>query len=247
MTEDLARAYSFLDRGDKWGNRRVPSMVGTAVYLDELPLRLDANYLQVERKADAAEIEAEARRLKRRMVFIPDTELGERLAPYFDERGWIVRRTLLMAQRREPELDADLSLVEEVEEEELRPARRALNAGMPWGAPEVLDQLFAGKHVIGRQVEARYFAVKVDGEVVSYTDLYREGRDAQIEDVGTLDEHRERGYATAVVLAAIAAARERGAEFVFLVSDYEDWPKKWYERLGFDELGYYVKFVAPNT
>ena len=37
-TEDLlARAYAFLDRGDMHGNRRAPSSVGTAVYLDELP------------------------------------------------------------------------------------------------------------------------------------------------------------------------------------------------------------------
>jgi ribosomal protein S18 acetylase RimI-like enzyme len=61
--------------------------------------------------------------------------------------------------------------------------------------------------------------------------------------VGTLHDHRGRGYAKAVVLAAIAAARKRGAEFVFLVADHDDWPKELYRRLGFDELGYYVKLV----
>jgi len=243
----LARAYAFLARGDMYGSRSAPSTVGTAVYLDELPRRLDANFLHVEREAEADEIEAEARRLERRMIFVPDTELGERIAPYFAKRGWRVNRVIVMAQRREPELRVELGRVEEVPEEELRPARARLNAGQPWGAPEVMEQLFAGKHVIGRLMEARFFAVKVDGEVVSYTDLYQDGAGAQIEDVGTLPEHRGHGYATAVVLTAIAAARENGAEFVFLVADYEDWPKKWYERLGFDELGYYVKFVAPNT
>jgi ribosomal protein S18 acetylase RimI-like enzyme len=244
---DLARAYAFLALGDMYGSRSVASAVGTAVYLDELPRRLDANYLHVKREAEAEEIEAEARRLERRMIFVPDTELGERIAPYFAERGWRVNRVIVMAQRREVELQTDLARVEEVAEEELRPARARLNAGQPWGAPEVMEQLFAGKHVIGRLMEARFFAVKVDGEVVSYTDLYQDGADAQIEDVGTLHEHRGRGYASAVVLAAIAAARERGAEFVFLVADYEDWPKEWYARLGFEGLGYYVKFVAPRT
>jgi len=109
-----------------------------------------------------------------------------------------------------------------------------------------MEQLFAGKHVIGRSMDVRFFAVKVDGEVVSYTDLYQDGPEAQVEDVGTLHEYRGRGYATAVVLAAIHAARERGAEFVFLVADYEDWPKELYRRLGFDELGYYLKFVHPR-
>ena len=152
------------------------------------------------------------------------------------ERGWRVSRVTVMAQVREPEKQADLSRVEEVAEEELRPARAALNADMPWGAPDVMEQLFAGKHVIGRSMDARFFAVKVDGDVVSYTDLYHDGPEAQVEDVGTLPEHRGQGHATAVVLGAIAAARERGAEFVFLVADYEDWPKELYRRLGFTDI-----------
>jgi GNAT superfamily N-acetyltransferase len=244
MTKDLlARAYGLLDRGDMYGNRTAPSSVGTAVYLDELPKRLDSNFLQVDREADGAEVEAEAARLDRQMIHVPDSRIGERLEPYFTERGWRVNRVTVMAQLREPEKEVDLSGVEEVAEEELRPARSALNAGQPWGRPEVMEQLFAGKHVIGRLIEARFFAVRVDGEVVSYTDLYQDGNEAQIEDVGTLHDHRGKGYATAVVLGAIAAARERGAEFICLVADYEDWPKKLYGRLGFDELGYYVKFV----
>jgi ribosomal protein S18 acetylase RimI-like enzyme len=242
MTEDLARAYAFLARGDMYGGRTEPSPVGTAVYLDELPKRLDANYLRVDRGAPA-EIEAEAKRLERRMLFLPDTELGERVAPDLAERGWRVNRVTVMAQRREPEREADLGLVEEVAEEDLRPARAELNAGRPWGSPDVMAELFAGKHLIGRLMEARFFAIRVGGEVVSYTDLYQDGPEAQVEDVGTLHDHRGRGYAKAVVLAAIAAARKRGAEFVFLVADHDDWPKELYRRLGFDELGYYVKLV----
>jgi ribosomal protein S18 acetylase RimI-like enzyme len=245
MSDDLARAYAFLARGDMYGSRSEPSSVGTAVYLDELPKRLDANFLQVER-GKPAEIEAEAERLDRRMLFMPDPELGERIVPYFEERGWRVNRVTVMAQLREPEREADLSLVDEVAEEDLRPPREQLNAGQPWGRPEVMAELFAGKHLIGNLMEAHFFAVRVGGEVVSYTDLYQDGPEAQVEDVGTLPEHRGRGYATAVVLAAISAARKRGAEFVFLVADREDWPKELYGRLGFDELGYYVKLVHPS-
>jgi ribosomal protein S18 acetylase RimI-like enzyme len=83
--------------------------------------------------------------------------------------------------------------------------------------------------------------------VVSYADLYLRGSDAQIEDVGTLPEHRGRGYASAVVVAAAEAARRAGADLVFLFADAEDWPKELYRRLGFDELGYYVKLFAPGT
>jgi ribosomal protein S18 acetylase RimI-like enzyme len=247
VADDLSRAYAFLDRADMAGERREPSSVGIAVFEDAISRRLDSNFLRVDREADPEEVEAEAERLGRRMIFAPDSEVGERLVPHFQSKGWLVRRHVLMAQVREPEREADLSIVSEVDEPRLRAARQQVVAGQPWAKPEIMAELFAGKELIGRRVRARYFAVLAGGEVVSYTDLYQDGADAQIEDVGTLQEHRERGYASAVVLAAIETARSDGAEFVFLVADLEDWPKELYRRLGFDELGYFVKFIAPHT
>jgi ribosomal protein S18 acetylase RimI-like enzyme len=247
MPDDLARAWAFLDRADMAGNRTIASSVGTAVYDDEVPLRLDSNFLRVEEPAEPEEVLAEAERLDRRMIVFRSTDEGERLAPFFAERGWLVRRHLLMAQLREPERDGDLGLVEEVAEDELRPARQRVVEGQPWSKPEVMAQLFAAKHRIGERARARFFAVRIDGGIVTYSDLYQDGADAQVEDVGTLPEHRGRGYATAIVLAAIAAARADGAEFVFLVADREDWPKELYRKLGFDELGYFVKLVSPGA
>jgi ribosomal protein S18 acetylase RimI-like enzyme len=243
----LARAHAFLDRADMAGEREERSPVGTAVFDDRVPRRLDCNFLRVEREADPETVRSEAGRLRRRMIHVPDAELGERLVPYFRHRDWLVRRHVLMAQLREPEREADLSLVSEVEEPALRAARHQVVTGQPWARPEVMAELFAGKELIGQRARARYFAVVLDGQVVSYTDLYQDDADAQIEDVGTLHEHRGRGYASAVVLKAIAEARADGAEFVFLVADLEDWPKELYRRLGFDELGYFVKLVAPHT
>jgi ribosomal protein S18 acetylase RimI-like enzyme len=247
MDSDLARAYAFLARGEMAGERREPSSIGTAVFDDEVPKRLDSNFLRVERDAEPEVVLEEARRLGRRMIHLEDPELGERLAPFFAERRWLVRRHVVMAQLRRPGRNGDLGLVEEVKEETLRPARHRVVTGQPWGTPEVMAQLFAGKQLISRRVKTRFFALRVDGEVASYTDLYQDGADAQIEDVGTVHEHRGRGYASTVVLAAIAAARRDGAEFVFLVADRDDWPKELYRRLGFDELGYYVKLIAPHT
>jgi len=247
MRDELARAYAFLARGDMGGTREEESRFGTAVYTDELPRRLDGNYLRVEHDAEPEELVGEAQRLERRVIFVPDPKLGEKLAPWFAEQGWRIDRNLVMAQLREPERTADLSLVREVGEKALRPARRRLLAEHPWAEPEVVEQLFQGRAVIAQQVRVRCFGLPVDDEIVSYTDLYSEGPDAQIEDVGTLPEHRGRGYATAVVLAAAAAARSDGADFVFLVADAEDWPKELYRRLGFDEVGHYTKFFVPPT
>ena len=247
MSDHLARAYAFLERADMAGERTENSPVGDAVFDDRVPRRLDSNYLHVKREADGETVQAEAERLQRRMVHVSDSELGERLAPHFKQQGWLMRRHVVMAQVHEPERDADLSVVTEVEEPMLRAARYQVVTGEPWAKPEVMEQLFAAKALIGQRVTARHFAVLLYGKVVSYTDLYQDGADAQIEDVGTLQEHRKRGYASAVILTAISEARKAGAEFVFLVADLEDWPKELYRRLGFDELGYYVKFIAPHS
>ena len=245
MRDELARAYDFLARGDMGGTRVAESPFGRAVYTDALPRRLDGNYLWVDRASEPAELVAEAARLERRLIFVPDPEIGDALAPWFKERGWRIDRHVVMAQLRDPERDADLSLVREVTEPELREARKQVLANEPWATPKVLDQIFAAKGLIGERVRTRFFAAEVDGEIVSYSDLYQDGADAQVEDVGTVPERRNQGHATAVVLAAIAAAREDGAEFVCLVADAHDWPKELYGRLGFDEVGHYTKFFAP--
>jgi spore maturation protein CgeE len=95
-------------------------------------------------------------------------------------------------------------------------------------------------------VRARFFAVVVDGQVAAYADLYDDGRTAQVEDVATLAEHQGRGYASALVLRALDEAHQSGCDLVFLVSDEDDWPQALYRRLGFDDLGRYVKFIRPR-
>jgi ribosomal protein S18 acetylase RimI-like enzyme len=243
---DLERIFAFAARGDMGGDRTVPSRYGTAVYSDRVPKRLDANYLRIEKPVpDAQSLVEELRRLRRRMAWFPDSVAGERLAPQFEQLGWRIDRHAVMAQRRRPERTADTALVREVDEPALRAARRRLLEPEPWASPDVVEQLFLGKELIAERVRMRCFAVAVDGEVVSYTDLYLRDGLAQIEDVGTLPEYRGHGYASAVVLAAVEEARRSGAGLVFLFADAEDWPKQLYRRLGFDQLGYYVKFLAP--
>lgn len=246
MREELARAYRFLARGDMGGTRVEDTPSGRAVFTDELPRRFDGNYLWVDRYTDPEDLVAEAERHRRPLIFVPDPEIGDRLAPWFEEQGWRVDRHVVMAQLRKPEREADLSLVRELREEDLRAARRQVLSGFPWATDEVLAQIFAAKRLIGERVRARFFGAVLDGEVVSYSDLYQDAGEAQVEDVGTLPEHRNHGYASAVILAAVDAARSDGAEFVFLVADAHDWPQELYGRLGFDTVGNYTKFFVGS-
>jgi ribosomal protein S18 acetylase RimI-like enzyme len=174
-----------------------------------------------------------------------DEELGERLRPEFNALGWRTPRHIFMAQRREPEKSADLSIVREVDQAALRPGRKQRILAEPWGNPALAEQILDSKILFGEHAETRFFGVIVDGEIVAWTDLYIGNDIAQIEDVATLEEHREKGYATAVVLRAAHEARRKGADLVYLVADDEDWPKVWYRRLGFDTVGRVYKFIAP--
>ena len=175
-----------------------------------------------------------------------DAELGERLEPQFRDLGWNVRRHIWMAQLREPEKSADLGIVEEVDAAALRAGRTAEILRYPWGTPAVADQLFKAKAQLGERATTRYFGVPVEGEIVSWSDLYVAQGVGQVEDVATKEEHRGKGYATAVVLRAAQEARDQGADLVFLVADGDDWPKALYARLGFDTVGRLTKFFLTG-
>jgi predicted GNAT family acetyltransferase len=105
--------------------------------------------------------------------------------------------------------------------------------------------LLDAKRLLAERAETRFFGVEADGQVVAWTDLYVAQDVAQVEDVATLEEHRGKGFATAVVLRAVEEGRNAGADLVFLVADGEDWPKLLYQRLGFDEIGRCYKFATP--
>lgn len=250
---DFDRAFDFMTRADMAGSRREPFRFGTAVFTPERPLRYDSNYLLVERVPDevtAAELAEEAERvqgpagLPHRLLFFRDARIAERFAPELGQAGWRHERHVLMAYRRPPEREADTSIVTEVAADTIRPARERQIRSYPWGTPEVAQQLLDAKAHI--PAETRFFAVLVNSDVASYADLYLSGDVAQVEDVATMPEHRERGYASAVVLRAVHEAKMAGAELVFLVADAEDWPRELYGRLGFDEIGENAKLIRTD-
>jgi GNAT superfamily N-acetyltransferase len=217
-------------------------------------LRYDSNYLLVEavpNGVSASELADEADRvqgtagLEHRHLLFRDAALGERFAPELVSLGWRRDRHVLMAHRRASEREVDIRIVTEVADAALRPARERQIRSYPWGTPEVARQLLDAKARI--PVETRFFAVVAGGSIASYGDLYFDGEIAQVEDVATMPEHRGRGYASAVVLRAVAEARAVGARLVFLVADAEDWPKDLYGRLGFDVIGANVKLLRPTT
>jgi ribosomal protein S18 acetylase RimI-like enzyme len=254
MADVLERIHRFEREIEMAGSQTIESPLGVGILEPSLPLRHDSNYLLVEQLplgAGAQELADEAERilggagLKHRAVMCFDAASGEKLEPQFMELGWNVRRHIWMAQLRESAKSADLSIVEEVGEADLRPGRTAEILQYPWGSEEVAQQLMDAKILLAERATTRFFGVRVKGEIVSWSDLYVAQGVGQVEDVATEPEHRGRGYATAVVVRAAEEARRAGADLVFLVADDEDWPKELYARLGFDPVGLLHKFIRP--
>jgi ribosomal protein S18 acetylase RimI-like enzyme len=252
VTDELARIHRFEREIEMAGTQNVESPLGVGVLTPELPRRHDSNYLLLERADTALEAMTEADRVLggagagHRVILVLDERLGERLLPEFQAAGWGVNRHAFMVWRRDPEKPADLSLVREVSEADLRPGRTAAIRSYPWGSPELAVELLDAKVLLADRAETRYYGVEVDGEIVAWSDLYLAQGMAQVEDVATKEAHRGKGYATAVVMQAVEDARAAGADLIFLVADDEDWPKHLYERLGFDVVGRHYKFIRPS-
>jgi GNAT superfamily N-acetyltransferase len=124
---------------------------------------------------------------------------------------------------------------------EIEGLRRALTAEeMPAEVDEpaaTVDQLFEISERYGPAGGDRWFVAPDEGEPLSACRLLRQGSIGQVEDVGTLARARGRGYAKAIVLAAVAAARAEGATTIFLTAEADDWPQLLYARLGFETVG----------
>jgi ribosomal protein S18 acetylase RimI-like enzyme len=244
---ELERAVAFEERlRERCAERVVPFRFGVALFNDSYPSMWYLNLLRVDETAGAtaAQLAAEAERLhaeaghEHRRVSVPDEAAGAALAPGFTELGWDVDHFVFMAYRGPGERGADTAAVEEVGGEELLPFRELVYRNEPWAtSDEDVRMIAAGNAFQARNARARHFAVRKGGAVVSATDLYEDGRTAQVEDVATLSSERGRGYGSAVILRAVEEAVAAGAHFVFLVADAEDWPKELYVRLGFEAIG----------
>lgn len=256
---DLDRCVDFITRmADQAAKKKEPSPYGVALLDPDLPRVWSRNFLlanaEAEASASAAEFAAEADRVlgaatvSHRKVEVFDADTGARLEPGFRELGWNAECDVIMVARRDPDRPVDTSIVDEVTVGDLVPTWTE-----GWRAdPEVLGedvarQLVENKRRLVDIVDTRFFAARVEGEVASYCELYSSGRTAQIENVLTLERFRNRGLARATVSRALEEARDGGHDLIFLIADRDDWPRKLYEKLGFDEVGRIWEFVLPRA
>jgi GNAT superfamily N-acetyltransferase len=209
-----------------------------------LPLAWDANWALIERAGmSAAEVIAAADEglagCEHRAVAIKDEADGARLAPEISAiADWETETNLYMVWR-ETEIARDGD-VRECTLSECEDLRRELIRGE--FSPEMPDrdataeQLLEMNRRSSGAVGDRWFVAPAQQPAAACCLLSGPGI-GQVEDVGTLASARGKGYAKAVISAALAASREEGHEVAFIVADAEDWPRLMYEKLAFEPCG----------
>jgi ribosomal protein S18 acetylase RimI-like enzyme len=248
MMNDLERAATFEELiRDRCTERVVETRFGPALFNDTHSTIWNLNVVRAERPGEAgaevlaAEVERVQEGLGHRRVILPPGATA--LENGFRQLGWQPDHFLFMAYRGDGE-PADTARVEEVEPEQLRPLREAIICEWQQDADETtVSEILAADMLMWKAANSRIFGIVEDGRVVSSAQLYSDGATAQVEEVATLPAYRGRGHAKTLVTRAVAEAVAGHHEFIFLVADGDDWPKKLYNRLGFEEVGSRFAFL----
>jgi ribosomal protein S18 acetylase RimI-like enzyme len=211
---------------------------GAAVFTDSLPRVYDANFLRLDDVAglSAADVERMADSfqgdLRHRRLVLPDE--GADLAEELVDRGWSASRIATMEYDGPRERDFPVPPAELVDPRAIRGAREAATADRD---SDLRHQIADYTERLAVANDGRVFAAFAEGEVGAFCALFEKEGTAEIDEVTTLGHFRKRGLGTAVVEAALRAALADKADLTFLNADSEDWPMKWYERLGFKTIG----------
>jgi ribosomal protein S18 acetylase RimI-like enzyme len=236
--------------------RVVPFAWGEAFLDDDLPTRFYSNFLLAEGDLEgvsANDLVAAAEAILRdgafehRLVIVHDERAADRLEAGFSASGFERSGEEIKIHRRDPDRPGALH-VEEGRFADVRDLIAATYLEDDHLPSELAVPFTDHRAKYEREIGARFFVARVDGEPAGHCELYLDGDDAQVENVATLVRFRNRGVARSAVLAAVGAAREAGAARTYIVADGEDWPKQLYARLGFDTIGSEAAFLkAPET
>lgn len=252
--ELLGKCDQFLRALDRLSvDRFEPVEGGFAAHTPSLPLVWDDNYvmfeepgLSAERMAGIADEVQGGAGLAHRTVMTTDPDEDARVEPGFRSLGWKVEGAVFMVLRSEPEGRSGIEVSEVPHPVELR--RSILNEDDDFAKLEpkrraaLIEQLIESERRWSAADGDSWFVAEADGAPATVTRLLMHQGYGFIDAVGTLLSARKRGLAQATVEAAMGASLERGNEVTFLIAEEDDWPRHWYERIGFAPIGKFLTF-----
>lgn len=243
MTNPLERVLAFMRAGlARSADAARPIAAGVVLSTPSMPAVWSANQIRVKDplgyEALIALADEQLANFEYRHIVVEHQLVGPQLEPAFRADGWKVEREVLMILTAAPDRRADVSVVDEADEEEWLGVMARWYGEDPATHGDWVAQLVAHSRRDNRANRDRLLGVKSsDGALVAITKLRVDGGTAQVEDVYTVPESRGRGYARALVSRAAELARSEGHDLIFIVADDEDWPQQLYARLGFRPVG----------
>ena len=230
---------------------------GEATFCDVLPAVYDLNGIEVttvppgglRQVLDAAERLHEG--LEHRRLWAYDDALADDLGAL--DAGWDRARHVAMVLPHAVEVAPPAHEVVEVDVHALAAREHTFLAELDWATPEVAAQIAAATvRAAEHGATVRGFHLRRDGApVASCVAIVQEVEGGavvgQVDALATLPEHRGHGYGQAVLAASIHACRQADPALVHLFADRDDWPRTWYARLGFHEVGTEAIFTRTSS
>jgi GNAT superfamily N-acetyltransferase len=254
--DDFARATAFSAwLSNALAGELLPWAAGTAVLDRRAPDIWDLNYLRLERPwagnpatfVETVEEASKAFGLRTPVVSVSSEPQAERLGPVLSDAGYLRDGIVYMTAGADAGRPAGGIDVQEQRYREVLPDRRA-HVELPWRSdvdpptPSLVDQALAMDARLPEVLDDRWFVVRDNGDVVAMCRLLSREGVGQVEDVSTLPQHRNQGYARAVVASAVLASREAGHDLTFISAHEHDWPRQLYAKLGFELVGTVSRF-----
>lgn len=163
------------------------------------------------------------------------------VAAELGRQGWGVEELVLMARSPDGPPHAGTDRVETVDQTEVHDLwERSWRRDLP-ATGERLDAVVG--QLVGRErlndlvVAVTDLVVREEGRVVAAAQLRVDGATAAVESVMTDPGSRGRGHADALLARALELAGAAGCDLVVLEAAADDWPRGWYARRGFAEVG----------
>ena len=220
---------------------------GVAVADREFPSSFDDNRLLLSTPVDAGTVAGTAQRIGRDAGWTrPAATLrwagAEAVAQELAGRGWEADELLVMARDTGPVAAGDLAEV--VAQEEVHPLWERSWRALGLGDQEVA-QLVGREFRNDRAVAVSDVVVREGGRVVAAGQLRVDGATAVVDSVLTDPAARGRGHAGAVLARLLALAADAGTDLTVLEARAGDWPRRWYARRGFREVGSVWEVLGP--
>jgi GNAT superfamily N-acetyltransferase len=201
------------------------------------------NQLHITRAASPAEVMALAEQhqgdLSFRHLRVEPEATARELETALHGAGWKIDREVFMALMGRPNREVPTDAVVPLSDEQMATLmRRWLREDFPDVETERLDQVDDYTRREGKLWAERGFGILDDaGAPAAITKLRSRRGIGWVEDVYTVPEQRNRGFARALVTHATTLARSGGHELTFIIADDNDWPKHLYESIGFRRVG----------